>query len=46
MERRYLRPNERYPVPLDESFWTNIVCTSSIGRSAAVAHELDRMHTS
>ncbi|EJW86604.1 hypothetical protein WUBG_02486 [Wuchereria bancrofti] len=46
MERQYLRPDERYPVPLDESFWTNIVCTNSIRRSAAVAHELDRMHTS
>lgn len=46
MERQYLRPNERYPVPLDENFWVNIVCAKSVGQSASVAHEMDQMYAS
>ncbi|EFO28282.1 hypothetical protein LOAG_00206 [Loa loa] len=46
MERRYLRPDERYPVPLNESFWINIVCTNNVGRSAGIAHETDQMYAS
>lgn len=46
MERQYLRPNERYPVPLNENFWINIVCASNTGRSAAVAHEMDQTYAS
>ncbi|VDK68379.1 unnamed protein product [Litomosoides sigmodontis] len=46
MERQYLRPNERYPVPLDESFWINIICANNSGRSAAVAHEMDQIYAS
>lgn len=46
MERQYLRPDERYPVPLNESFWINIVCDNNAGRSAAVAHEMDQIYAS
>ncbi|KAM3719346.1 Wall-associated receptor kinase-like [Dirofilaria immitis] len=46
MERQYLRPNERYPVPLNENFWINIVCSSNTGRNAAVAHEMNQMYAS
>lgn len=46
MEWQYLRPNERYPVPLNESFWIDIICSNNIGGSAAVAHEMDQIYAS
>ncbi|KAL3994747.1 hypothetical protein ACH3XW_22975 [Acanthocheilonema viteae] len=46
MQRQYLRPSERYPVPLNENFWINIIYANSTGRSAAVAHEMDQIYAS
>ncbi|CAG9532747.1 unnamed protein product [Cercopithifilaria johnstoni] len=46
MERQYLRPDGRYPVPLNENFWINIVSANNTERSAAVAHEMDQIYAS
>uniref|UniRef100_A0A915PDI0 Uncharacterized protein n=1 Tax=Setaria digitata TaxID=48799 RepID=A0A915PDI0_9BILA len=46
MERRYLRPNGRCPVALNEGFWMSIICTSSSGESAVIAHEMDQVYAS
>uniref|UniRef100_A0A0R3S6S4 PPP1R35_C domain-containing protein n=1 Tax=Elaeophora elaphi TaxID=1147741 RepID=A0A0R3S6S4_9BILA len=44
MERQYLRPDERSPVPLNENFWINIVSVSNCGQNASVAHERDQIY--
>ncbi|VDN33755.1 unnamed protein product [Gongylonema pulchrum] len=48
MERKYLRPNERCPVPLNEDFFKEIIGGDSEGRqqSADTAHRIDEMYAS
>lgn len=47
MEQRYLRPNERCPVPLNEDFWKEIIGFSDSARqNADIAHKIDEKYAS
>ncbi|VDM96620.1 unnamed protein product [Thelazia callipaeda] len=44
MDQRFLRPNGRCPVPLNEDFWMDIVCFNGGERSAEVMHQLNQRY--